>query len=171
MIRLLDETDAEAFVAIRRAALLEAPFAFLSSPEDDFAGSVEAVGERLRRAPDSVVVGAFEPDLVGVAGLFREPKVKTAHRAHVWGMYVAPTHRGQGLGDALLRAALAHARSVLGVEWVQLGVSAAAPDARRLYERFGFRVWGTEPDALRHGGRSVDVHHLVLRLGGPAQPL
>jgi hypothetical protein len=47
---------------------------------------------------------------------------------------------------------------------VHLGVSSAAPIALRLYERAGFRVWGSEPDALRYGSETLVEHHLALRL-------
>jgi len=45
-------------------------------------------------------------------------------------------------------------------------VTERAPEARRLYERAGFELWGTEPDALRHAGESVTEYHLALYLGG-----
>lgn len=164
MIRELRDTDADAYAELRRAALREAPLAFTASPADDLASSPDAVREQLRRAPDSVILGAFAPHLVGAVGLYRDPHLKAAHKAHLWGMYVAPGQRRRGIATALLGAALRHARSLPGVSWVHLGVSAAAPDARRLYERAGFRVWGTEPDALRHEGRAVVEHHMALRI-------
>jgi RimJ/RimL family protein N-acetyltransferase len=80
-------------------------------------------------------------------------------------MYVVPGHRRQGIAADLLQAALRHARLLPGVSWVHLSVSSAAPGARRLYERTGFEVWGTEPEALRHDGQSVVEHHMALHLG------
>jgi hypothetical protein len=41
---------------------------------------------------------------------------------------------------------------------------ASSPEAQRLYERAGFQVWGTEPDALRHDGQAVVAHHMALHL-------
>jgi len=160
----LREPDAEAYAALRREALLDAPLAFASSPGDDFAASPEAVREHLRRAPSSVILGAFQPHLIGVIGLFRDRHVKASHKAHIWGLYVVPGHRGQGIAAGLLEEALRHARS-LGVEWVHLGVTTAAPTAWRLYERAGFEVWGIEPEALRYEGQAVDEAHMALRLG------
>jgi len=97
-------------------------------------------------------------------GLMRDRHVKASHKAHVWGMYVAPSHRGQGVGAGLLQAALQHARTLTGVAWVHLAVTSAAPQAQRLYERAGFEVWGTEPEALRHEGRAVVEYHMALSL-------
>lgn len=164
MIRPLTEADAEELVSLRRTSLLDVPLAFTSSPEDDVAASVENVLALLRGAPDQFVVGAFEPGLVGMAGLYRDPHAKASHRAHLWGMYVLPTHRGRGLGGALLRATLDHARSLPGVTRVHLSVSSAAPGARRLYEGSGFELWATEADALRQAGESATDYHMVLHL-------
>ena len=165
MIRMLCEEDAEAYTALRRASLSDAPFAFAASPEDDIAASVDAVREQLRKAPEFVIVGAFEPELVGALGVGRDRHIKAAHKVHLWGMYVAPTHRRRGIAAAILRAALAHARTLPGVACVHLSVSAKTPAAQRLYARAGFQIWGSEPDALRHAGEAVVEHHMILDLG------
>ena len=164
MIRPLEEADAEALAELRRASLLDIPLAFASSPEDDFAASIDVVRAHLRRAPDQFVAGAFEPELVGMAGLFRDRHAKASHKAHLWGMYVMPSHRGRGIGEGLLRATLDHARALPGISRVHLSVSSAVPGARRLYERAGFELWGTEPDALRDAGEAVTDYHMALRL-------
>jgi ribosomal protein S18 acetylase RimI-like enzyme len=89
---------------------------------------------------------------------------KAAHKANLWGLYVAPAWRGQGVGLQLLRAVLAHARTLPGVSAVRLGVSESALSARRLYERCGFVPWGVEPDAIRYQGRSLAECHMQLQL-------
>lgn len=164
MIRQLGAEDAETYVELRRQALQDAPGAFVASAEDDLVATAEAVREQLRRAPESVLIGAFQERLVGTVGLYRDRHVKAAHKAHLWGLYVAPAVRGQGIGSLLLAAALEHARTLPAVEWVHLSVSSAAPAAQRLYERAGFEAWGREPDALRAGGESFVEQHMALRL-------
>lgn len=164
MIRALREEDAEAYAALRREALLDSPLAFAASPEDDLAASPEAVRAQLRRAPESMIFGAFRAGLVGAVGLYRDHHLKASHKLHLWGTYVTPSHRRQGLAAGLLEAALRHAGALPGIAWVHLSVSSEAPAARRLYERFGFRVWGDEPEALRHQERTAVEHHMALRL-------
>lgn len=164
MIRPLTEADLPAYVALRARMLLDIPLAFGASPDDDFAGSADALREQLKRAPEWMLFGAFDEELAGAAGVIRFHHRKAAHKMHIWGVYVAPERRGRGLGMALMQAIIAHARSVPGVDWLHLGVSLATPAALRLYERAGFTVWGTEPDALRHGGESTDEHRMALRL-------
>ncbi|MFN8642303.1 MAG: GNAT family N-acetyltransferase [Candidatus Binatia bacterium] len=163
LIRALGPDDAEAFAALRGRALRDAPLAFLSSPEDDLAASGETVRAQLRQGPEAAVFGAFAPALVGCVGLHRDRHRKAAHKAHVWGTSIRRTDAA-GIAAALVAALLAHARSLPGVEWVHLGVSDAAPAARRLYERAGFRTWGSEADALRHHGESTVEHRMALRL-------
>lgn len=164
MIRALAAADLDEYVALRNEALLDAPLAFAASPDDDFASSADTLRAPLTKAPDWMLFGAFDRRLIGSAGLFRDRHLKAAHKMHVWGMYVTPAHRGRSVGAALLAAAIAHARTVRGVDWIHLGVSEAAASARRLYERAGFTIWGTEPDALRDGDRSVVEHRMALRL-------
>jgi len=168
MIRALGEEDAEAYAALRREALRDSPLAFAASPEDDVVSSSEAVREQLRRGPESVIFGAFRGRLVGAVGLYRDRHRKASHKVHVWGAYVTPEHRREGLAALLLEAALHHAATLPGVSWVHLSVSSAAPAAQRLYERAGFRVWGTEPEALRHEGETAFEHHMALRLSSRA---
>ena len=163
-IRPLTDADVEAFVKIRRAALVDTPLAFSASPEDDVASSPETIRMQLKRAPDYAVVGAFDDHLVGILGVMRDRHIKWQHKAFLVGMYVAPTHRNRGIAAALLQAAVEHARRLAGITSVHLSVSDATPGARRLYERAGFEVWGSEPDALHYEGKAYVEHHMILRL-------
>jgi len=164
MIRLLSEDDVESWLALRREALLDAPLAFATSPEDEFALDAQALREQLRRAPENVILGAFDEDLVGSVGLHRDRHRKAFHKAHVWGMYVTPSHRRRGLAAQLMSAILEHAAALPGISWVHLSVSSTAPEARRLYDAIGFRPWGTEPEALRHAGSAASETHMALPL-------
>jgi RimJ/RimL family protein N-acetyltransferase len=164
MIRLLRDDDAETYAELRREALLDSPLAFASSPDDDLASTPESARAQLRRAPESVILGAFRKGLVGSVGLYRDRHLKSSHKVHLWGMYVSPAYRRQGIASELLETALRHAGSMPGVHWVHLSVSSAAREALRLYESAGFQRWGTEPESLRHEGRAVSEHHMAIRL-------
>lgn len=164
MIRLLHHDDAETYAQLRREALLDSPLAFASSPDDDLASTAESVRAQLAKAPESVILGAFRPRLVGSVGLYRDRHQKCRHKAHLWGMYVSPAHRRRGIASELLETALRHAGSMPGVRWVHLSVSSTAREALRLYESVGFSCWGTEPEALRHEDRIVSEHHMAICL-------
>jgi len=165
MIRALGEEDFDAYIALRQQALRECPLSFSASAEDDFASSHDSLRQQLALAPDWVIFGAFDRGaLAGSVGLFRQRRVKTAHRAQIWGMYVAPAYREHGFGARLLDAAIARARALPGIAWIDLDVTTAASAARRPYERAGFQVWGTRRDALRLEGHAVEEHHMSLQI-------
>ena len=167
MIRRLEEPDIESLLPLRREALLSDPFAFSSSPETDVGLAPQFLRKAMRNTAAQAMLGAFEDDsLVGMVGVYRQDKQKEAHKAGVWGMYVRPAHRGQGLGRALLSAAIEFASSLDGVTHLHLSVSETAPAALRLYESMGFVTWGTEPAALQVDGRSVAIRHMILVLAG-----
>lgn len=163
-IRLLSPADAQQLFSLRHQALLDSPYSFSASPEDDRVSSVAAAHEQLSRGPDSVVIGAFAQELVGMLGLYRLAQLKTAHVVYIWGVFVAPQWRGHGLAKGLLEAAIAHARALPGVTSMQLSVNETTPGAQRVYESVGFRAWGVEPDALRLDGRSTSETHMSLDL-------
>jgi ribosomal protein S18 acetylase RimI-like enzyme len=97
--------------------------------------------------------------------LSRANQKKAAHKVNLWGMFVLPTGRGQGVAAQLLDAAIRYARTLDGASTVRLSVSESAVAARRLYEKSGFETWGVEPDA-RFEERSDSEHHMQLSLGG-----
>ena len=103
-------------------------------------------------------------ELVAALGVGRNRRAKFAHRAFVWGVFVEPAHRRRGHGAALLAKAIELARQWPGIDYLDLAVSDGSPEALSLYERFGFRVWGTEPEATEVAGRRYDEHHMTLRL-------
>jgi ribosomal protein S18 acetylase RimI-like enzyme len=164
VIRELRDGDVEAYVKLRREALVDSPLAFVASPADDLFSSPQAVCEELRRGPEGVIIGAFRPGLVGAVGLYRDRLLKSSHKAHLWGLYVTPDHRRRGIASDLLDAVLRHASRLRGVSWIHLKVSAATPGAQRLYERAGFRVWGAEPAGACYEGQTVVDYHMALCL-------
>ncbi len=60
---------------------------------------------------------------------------------HILNLAVHPLKRRQGIGTALIKAAL-DSESVSLCRYIYLEVRASNRDARRLYERFGFRTVG-----------------------------
>jgi ribosomal protein S18 acetylase RimI-like enzyme len=69
-----------------------------------------------------------------------------AHIANA-GYFVVRDLRGQGIGERLVRHSMEHARA-LGFDALQFNAVFASNPARRLYERLGFQVIGTIPDAI-----------------------
>lgn len=165
LIRRLGNIDVGAMQQLRREALGSNPLAFSSSAEDDRTLDSSFVERSVSSSAESAIFGAVENDRwVGMVGVYRIEGRKENHRAQLWGMYVTPTVRRRGIGLALLYAAIEQASTWSGVSQLQLSATGAAGDARRMYERAGFRVWGCEPRALQWEGQFVDEYHLVLPL-------
>lgn len=170
-IRLLTAEDVENFRTLRLRGLQENPEAFGSSPEEFTKQPLATTIARITPVgdpPERFVLGAFDTEdrLLGVVGLMRENGLKDRHKADIWGMYVASEAQGQGIGRALMQAALARAREIAGVEQVKLAVSADNTAARKLYASLGFRIYGTEPRALKLSADTyLDEELMILMLG------
>jgi RimJ/RimL family protein N-acetyltransferase len=150
-----------------RDLMLEAyarhPDAFTSTASERAALPMSWWQSRLDAAPfaPEVVFGAFEHDrMIGVAGLSFETREKIRHKATLFGMYVPPTFRHQGVGRELVLATLKHARTRPGIVLVQLTVTQGTAGARALYERCGFVPFGVEPLAVSVGPELVSKVHM-----------
>jgi len=137
VVREVTQEDWETLRDVRLAALREAPSAFGSS----YAREAPFTEEQWRgRINDrSVTFFAYLPESVepaGLAGVYVPDGV-----ADVVSMWVRPSARGRGVGEALIGAtadwakARDHAALVL---WVTESNTAA----RRLYDRCGFALTG-----------------------------
>jgi ribosomal protein S18 acetylase RimI-like enzyme len=118
------------------------------------------IGSFLQRSP---IFGAIQNNqLVGCAGFFICPLSKMSHRGVVFSMYIKNGYRGKGIGDALLKAVIAHAKD--GVMQLHLTVVTTNQMALKLYQKNGFRIYGTEPRSLKIGDIFYDEHMMVLEL-------
>lgn len=101
---------------------------------------------------------------VAMLGIAREARVREHHRMSIWGVYVDPLYRGQGISSRLMDAAMDHARSVQGVLQVHLIVQSNNDAAIRGYERAKFSKWGTMPRADILDGVALDYDFMVRML-------
>ena len=166
MIRPLTKADAAALRALRLEGLREAPEAFSAAYEDEVQLSDEDFAARIPDVPPSAIFGAFKDQaLVAMTGLLVHTGRKERHKGMVWGVYVSPSGRGLGLAKQLLDVAIAHARTIEGVEILQLGVGVHNEPAKAIYTAAGFEVYGVERGALRlETGRYIDEELRMLDL-------
>jgi GNAT superfamily N-acetyltransferase len=101
-----------------------------------------AQGDVVAVLADDPAVGSADP-AVGIALLTLRPNVwYDGPVALLDELYVVPGRRGEGIGSALLRAVEQVTRERAG-ELVEINVDGEDVDARRFYERHGYR--NTEP--------------------------
>jgi ribosomal protein S18 acetylase RimI-like enzyme len=154
IIKRLSSADATAYRRLRLRGLRESPAAFGSSYSEEVKRPLKAFAARLEPSADRWVFGAFVGGrLIGVVTLIREEKKKERHKASIYGMYVDPKVRQQGIGAQLIARVMATARRMRGLKQIRLGVVESNRPARRLYENAGFEVYGRERDALLVAGR------------------
>jgi ribosomal protein S18 acetylase RimI-like enzyme len=139
VVRIADATDAEA-----AASLLDA----FNTEYDEFTPGVEALTRRLVALIDAgeavVLLGGDGPH--GIAVLRFRPALWTETLdAYLEELYVVPDRRGEGLGRALLEAALELSRS-RGAGFIHLGTSTDDTAAVALYEKLGFTNREGGPD-------------------------
>lgn len=89
---------------------------------------------------------------------------ETLRHSGVLGMGVAASHRGQGVGSALLRTTI-EAATASGIRRIELIVRADNVGAIRLYERHGFELEGRLRNYLIVDGRAYDALQMA-RLAG-----
>jgi GNAT superfamily N-acetyltransferase len=158
--RRLAPEDAPAYRALRLEGFAAHPREFRYSPADEEAVTL---AETERRLAESFVVGVFAGGaLGGIGGWTRFAGEKLRHKGLLWGMYVQPGLRGSGAADRIVEAIIGDARGQ--VELLLLTVTAPNARARRLYERWGFAAYGTEPRAVRDGETYIDEVLMALHL-------
>lgn len=166
-IRPLAAADAAVFQALRLEALARCPTAFSAAHEEELPQSLEQVQARLLQ---ETVLGTFvDGELCGMAGFRRPAQAKKRHKGTLWGVYVHPGIRREGLGSALVAAVIEHARGE--VAQLHAAVVTSNHTARRLYRKLGFVAYGIEPGGLRVGAEDLDQELLVLRFATRSGPM
>lgn len=157
-IRHADPSDADELTRLADSVSAE-PEGWLISVAGEWrsAGDERRFLKALRRYPHAAVFVAEREDgaLVGRLSVGRDPHPASTHVADV-GLMVALDARRQGVGTALLRAAVDWAREA-GVRKLELHVFPWNEAAIALYDAFGFEREGFRRKHYRRGGEFVDA--------------
>jgi ribosomal protein S18 acetylase RimI-like enzyme len=143
-------------ITVRRAEVVDAPEVaqLLHDFNTEFSTptpGIDALSERtaalMADGEITVLLGGERPD--GIAVLrFRPSMYSDTLDAHLEELYVAPERRGQGIGRALLEAAMTTARET-GAARMDIGTSEDDTAALGLYESLGFTNLERLPDGPR----------------------
>jgi len=165
VVRPAEPGDAEPLTRLAEAVSAE-PEGWLIST----GGEWRSVGEErrylkaLRRYPHAAVFVAEREDgaLVGRLSVARDSHPASAHVADL-GLMVAKDARRQGVGRALLDAAVGWARGA-GVRKLELHVFPWNEAALALYDAFGFEREGYRRAHYNRGGEDVDAILMAYRV-------
>jgi len=167
-IRQIAARDAEAYFALRRQAEQEYPqFVGLSAERELAAGSAGIADILTRYAVEgTLVLGGFENEaLVGVVALTqRLNSPKYLHKAFLWGMYIVPERRDGSVARPLMETAISWAAGRAELLAITLQVTVSNVRARKFYDGFGFRCFGTERKSIFAAGEFHDAHYMELEI-------
>lgn len=144
LLRVISGDDWDDFRALRLRALADSPNAF-GVTLAEAASNPEAVWRGRADGPGPVLMAYSDETPIAMGGLHVP---ENSQEAFVWGMWVDPDSRGQGLGARILRELLDRARRLDRA--VELHVTEGNDGARRLYEAHSFAFTG-EWQPLREG--------------------
>lgn len=137
---------------LRLRALQAEPLAFGSTYEEELELNEQEWQVRMANA-----LFALDRDrMVGVVVIIYHTKARTKHIANLYGFYVVPERRGQGLGRQLMEAAMEDIRNRGGVRKVMVWVNPGQEAAVSLYESFGFDRVGIVKEDLYYDGKYYD---------------
>ncbi len=91
-------------------------------------------------------------------------RLKMRHVAEVYAVYVKPSHRGKGIGKALMRRLLGELKALPQIEKVKLGVTDGNEAAVALYLHLGFEIVGQAKRELQVDGRYYDLQNMEMWL-------
>ena len=160
-VRELNSGDAQAFSDLRRLVVADSPVQMGLSLEEELQRPLDEFKAQLAAPFPSAVFGAFDGDvLVASAGISRvTERPSGSHKAVLWGVFTAPSHRRQALARRLSEHAIARAFA----EWahrIYLYVYLPNEPAIRLYESLGFTATGREPEVLKLAGAYHDIQQM-----------
>lgn len=143
---------------MRLEALKLYPKAFGASYENEVQNPDKIFQNTLKT---KTIFGAFRDGvLVGIAGFFVFPHQKMQHRGNLFSFYLRKDHRGQGIADQLLETVIAYSKNKV----LQIHTSVVTTNlaAIKLYKKYGFDIYGTEPRSLKVGNNYYDEHLMIL---------
>jgi GNAT superfamily N-acetyltransferase len=164
VVRPLGAADAPQYRELRLGSLRNFQLCHGPAYEDALQQAVDWHAERLTK-PGDFWFGAFDGDqLVGTVALRTQEARRLRHSASLNSLMVDGRQQARGIGRTLVAHLIEYARSLGFIRQLTLALTDGNASAERLYESFGFKLYGVEPDALLHEGRYYHKQHRQLIL-------
>ncbi len=142
----LDPARWQAYKQLRLESLVIEPTAFLGTVQEESAYSDTEWQERLinSQQPDKnfMLFAEKQGAVVGMIAVLCDNREKIRHIARMVSFYVMPAERNQGVGKALINAALKAIQERKYITKVSLDVTVTQTGTIKLYEKFGFVTVG-----------------------------
>jgi ribosomal protein S18 acetylase RimI-like enzyme len=168
-VRALGVRDVEQYRALRLASLRNFQFCHGPAYEDALEQTLAWHAQRLAK-PGDYWFGAYDGDkLVGTIALRTQEGRRLRHSASLNSLVVDSGAQARGIGRLLVAHVIEFARAIGYIRQITLALTDGNTRAERLYESFGFKQFGLEPDALLHEGRYYAKQHRQLILEPPQQ--
>ena len=169
-IRHINPADLQVFRELRLEALKNHPSAFGSDYEETLLQPQSYWEKRLTFQVDeqALFFSEHHGQPIGMAGIVRNNSKKNHHSATIISVYVKPEWRGRRIAEMLIHACLGWAAEH-DVVIVKLAVVTDNLPAIHTYERCGFKIYGTEPKALRINGIYYNEHLMAVEIPHPSK--
>jgi RimJ/RimL family protein N-acetyltransferase len=140
----------------------------LSFGKDTFNISPESEArfiDRFHRSKKDIMLIAMDGDAVVANGILERSKVQRfSHRAEL-SITVLREYWGKGIGSEMMSQLIRFAKDT-SVEQIYLQVRSDNSRAISLYEKFGFKNFGTHPDYFKINGKYYSAELMFLEIKG-----
>ena len=140
----------DAYFALRLESLQQCPNMYATDANEWKATAREVIEKHLvlSESGTSPILGAWQGDkLVGQVGFKPESRPTVRHKATLWGLYVQPNFRRQGVGKQLVHLAMATAKEMPDLEQLRAVATLDGDGLHHFFTACGFREYGREPRA------------------------
>lgn len=168
LIREIKPSDFEAYYQLRVLSEKEYPEFVGFNAERELNAGREGIEVIIEQYPSegTYVLGAFDADnaLVGLLVASRRLSDKYRHKAFLWGMYILPKFRGEGVANLLMDSIINWAKDHSEIQALTLQVTLSNHRGQAFYKKYNFQIFGTEHNALFAAGEYHGIHYMELEV-------
>jgi ribosomal protein S18 acetylase RimI-like enzyme len=162
IIREIKSTQIKSYKEFLQYGLIKDEESFRISPGDDLTAPFPT-----KDVKDSFTLGAFiDGVLAGVVSFARDgnDREKLRHKGILFRMYVSKDFRGRGIAKDLIKNVIERAKLLDFIEQINLTVITTNINAKNLYEKLGFKTFGSEKNAIKWKDKYFNEDSMVLFL-------